>query len=186
MKKFLAVCALISLLHAASFYVTNPIEFQTALTTAESNGEHDTITAATGNYSVTSTLTYSPGENYSLLIRGSGMNSTVLDGGDVIQMLHLQSYGNDAHFYIRNLVFQNGRSNSNGGGLNVEVNNAEIVIEFVDRHDEMVIKLLTNKKEQYGDYTHEAFVQEAQRRYEVVDQMELKGGKRVIYHLKPR
>jgi hypothetical protein len=121
--------------HAASFYVTNVTEFQSALTAAESNGEHDTITAATGNYNVTSTLTYNPGENYSLLINGSGMTSTTMDGGDASQVLRLHSYGNDAHFFVRNMGFQNGLSISNGGGLHVETDGADIVIDSCEFND---------------------------------------------------
>lgn len=63
---------------------------------------------------------------------------------------------------------------------------ADIVIEFVDRHDEMVIKLLTNKVEQYEDYTLDQFVSEAEDLFEIVEQEPLKGGKRIIFYMRPK
>ena len=63
---------------------------------------------------------------------------------------------------------------------------ADVIIEFVDRSDDMVIKLLTNKKEQYADYSLEIFEGQVQQRFEVVDSEDLKGGKRRIYMLRPK
>lgn len=62
---------------------------------------------------------------------------------------------------------------------------AEIVIEFVDRHDEMVVKLLTNKKEQYADYNRDTFLGQVESRFTIRDRAVLKGGKREIFHLAP-
>ena len=64
--------------------------------------------------------------------------------------------------------------------------NCDIVIEFVDRHDEMVVKLLQNKTEQYLDYNRVAFEHELQKRFKVRTSKDLKGGKRVIYHIEPQ
>ena len=63
---------------------------------------------------------------------------------------------------------------------------AEVILEFVNREDEMVVKLLTNKKEQYEDYNLEQFTSEAERFFEIIDREPLKGGKREIFYLKPR
>jgi SAM-dependent methyltransferase len=63
---------------------------------------------------------------------------------------------------------------------------SEIIIEFVDRTDDMVIKLLTNKKEQYEDYSLEIFEGQVRERFEVIDTRDLKGGKRRIYMLRPK
>ena len=63
---------------------------------------------------------------------------------------------------------------------------AEVVIEFVTRQDEMVVKLLTNKTEQYADYTLAQFVAECEARFTITDRQKLKGGKREIFHLSPR
>ena len=43
---------------AANFSVSNPAEFQTALTTAQANGESDSISVAAGTYNLTTTLSY--------------------------------------------------------------------------------------------------------------------------------
>lgn len=64
--------------------------------------------------------------------------------------------------------------------------NADIIIEFVDRHDEMVVKLLTNKVEQYDDYTLDSFVMETESLFEIAARSSLKGGKRVIFYLRPK
>ena len=63
---------------------------------------------------------------------------------------------------------------------------SEIIIEFVDRSDDMVIKLLTNKKEQYEDYSLKIFEGQVRERFEVIDSQDLKGGKRRIYMLRPK
>ena len=63
---------------------------------------------------------------------------------------------------------------------------SDVVLEFVNRNDEMVVKLLTNKKEQYEDYNLEQFVAEAQEDFTIEDREELKGGKREIFFLRPR
>lgn len=63
---------------------------------------------------------------------------------------------------------------------------SEVIIEFVDRSDEMVVKLLTNKKEQYEDYSLEQFRAEVAQLFEVVDSRPLKGGDREIFMLRPK
>ena len=63
---------------------------------------------------------------------------------------------------------------------------SDVIIEFVTREDEMVIKLLTNKKEQYADYNLEQFVAEASELFTIEDRQPLKGGKREIFYLRPR
>ena len=66
-----------------SFTVDSVSSFQAALATAQNNGADDVITVAMGTYSVSSTLTYSSAEPYSLTITGAGIGLTVLDGGSV-------------------------------------------------------------------------------------------------------
>jgi 2-polyprenyl-3-methyl-5-hydroxy-6-metoxy-1,4-benzoquinol methylase len=63
---------------------------------------------------------------------------------------------------------------------------AEVVLEFVNRDDEMVVKLLTNKQEQYEDYNLEQFTAETEKFFTIEDQASLKGGKREIFYLIPR
>jgi SAM-dependent methyltransferase len=64
--------------------------------------------------------------------------------------------------------------------------NAEVILEFVNREDEMVIKLLTNKKEQYEDYNLDQFIADAEQFFTIVDRASLKDGKREIFYFKPR
>jgi hypothetical protein len=61
----------------------------------------------------------------------------------------------------------------------------QVVIEFVDRHDEMVVKLLTNKAEKYEDYNRDNFVAQAEQHFTIVNSELLKGGRREIFHLIP-
>ncbi|MEJ2621828.1 MAG: class I SAM-dependent methyltransferase [Candidatus Thiodiazotropha sp.] len=61
-----------------------------------------------------------------------------------------------------------------------------VILEFVNREDEMVVKLLTNKKEQYEDYNLDQFVAQAEQFFTIKDRESLKGGKREIFYLIPR
>ena len=63
---------------------------------------------------------------------------------------------------------------------------AKLVIEFVDRPDEMVQKLILNKKEKYPDYNKDAFERELSSRFKILDSQDLKGGDRKIYFCEPR
>ncbi len=64
--------------------------------------------------------------------------------------------------------------------------NAKLVIEFVDRPDEMVQKLLLNKKEKYPDYNKDVFERELNARFKILDSQDLKGGHRKIYFCEPK
>ena len=126
---FLVFLALPSVVWAATFTVTDVSEFQPALDTAAANGEDDTINVVAGTYNVTTTLTYTPAENFSLTIEGEGIGSTILDGGNTTQILNILTVGSDADITIRNITFQNGSAPDFGGGLCVEVASAVITIE---------------------------------------------------------
>ncbi len=129
--------------YAAVFCVTNPTEFQDALSTAKSNGQNDTINVSAGVYSITTTLTYDastdyPVENYALNIIGVGPRCIgagvpILDGGGSVQVLYiLTSYTSDtnAHISISDITFQNGgKSGSMGGGLAISTRYADITVE---------------------------------------------------------
>jgi hypothetical protein len=104
-------------LQAATFNVTDPAEFQNALTTAQSNGQADTINVSVGTYAIGSTLTYSSEENFDLTIVGAGATS-ILDGGGARQCLNL-SNNSGGGISISGLTCRNGRSNNLGGGLAV-------------------------------------------------------------------
>lgn len=64
--------------------------------------------------------------------------------------------------------------------------NSDVVLEFVTREDEMVIKLLMNKKEQYKDYDLSNFIEECRRFFSIKDRAPLKNGKREIFFLTPK
>ena len=63
---------------------------------------------------------------------------------------------------------------------------AVVIVEFVDRDDEMFQKLLANKDELYPDYTAENFNCEVARRFHVRQRLRLKGGLRELLVLGPR
>ena len=62
---------------------------------------------------------------------------------------------------------------------------AHLVIEFVDRNDEMVEKLLKNKTERYEAYNLATFEGELAKRFQILDQQPLKDGRRRIYFCAP-
>lgn len=63
---------------------------------------------------------------------------------------------------------------------------ASVIIEFVGRDDEMVIKLLTNKKEEYPDYNAQQFESECEDLFDIHDRLKLKSGKRELFYLTPK
>ncbi len=63
--------------------------------------------------------------------------------------------------------------------------NATIILEFVGRDDEMFLKLLENKQEDYADYTAGNWEAELRQRFDVLDRVELKGGLRELFLLEP-
>jgi len=99
---------------AATFTVTTPAEFQTALTTAQGNGQDDTIHVSSGNYAIGSTLTYDTAENFGLNIVGAGASTSILDGGESVQIMNLTGTGN-GDVSISGLTLQRGRNGDVGG-----------------------------------------------------------------------
>ena len=63
---------------------------------------------------------------------------------------------------------------------------ATVIVEFINRDDEMFAKLAENKREDYADYTLENFQSEVDKHFTVEDSMGLKGGKRVLFLLAPK
>lgn len=61
-----------------------------------------------------------------------------------------------------------------------------VVIEFVGRDDEMVQTLLANREDQYADYHEDVFRALLVARFDIVDELALKGGKRVLYFARSR
>ena len=64
--------------------------------------------------------------------------------------------------------------------------NATVIVEFIDRYDEMFVRLAENKSEDFADYTAENFDAEVAKWFTVEDRMGLKAGKREILLLEPK
>lgn len=62
---------------------------------------------------------------------------------------------------------------------------ATVIVEFIDRDDEMFTKLAENKREDYADYTLENFQSELDKHFTVEDRAGLKGGKRTLLVVEP-
>lgn len=61
-----------------------------------------------------------------------------------------------------------------------------VILEFVDREDDMVRKLLMNKKERHPDYNLETFDTLVRESFEVRDSQVLKSGDRTLFYLEPK
>jgi len=79
------------------------------LTTAQANGEDDTINVMAGTYNLTSLLTYDNfSEAFSLTIEGAGAATTILDGGGATRILNVNASTTAATVTVRGMTFQNG------------------------------------------------------------------------------
>jgi hypothetical protein len=121
-------CIFISPARGATFEVSNPSEFQAALTTAAANAEDDVVNVAAGSYTVTSTLQYASVENYALTINGAGRDTTILDGGNLVRILFVTTNLANADVTIQNLGFQNGATTENGGGLQISLTSGSVAL----------------------------------------------------------
>jgi len=115
---------------AATHNVSTIGEFQTALTTAQSNGEDDTINVAAGTYDAptAATLTYTagPNEEYSLSILGADSTTVLLNGGAAVPILRIDttalSMGDAVGITVTNMTFLNGNAiDADGGGLFIDM-----------------------------------------------------------------
>jgi hypothetical protein len=120
---------------AKTFDVNTVSAFQSALDSAASNGENDTINLAAGSYDVTSSLTFYSTEDFSLLISGAGMGATTLDGGDTIRILNIRTTTSSAGVTIADMTFQSGYDTTYGGGLSVQTDQASIALQTSEFND---------------------------------------------------
>ncbi|MBC8427246.1 MAG: hypothetical protein H8E00_01160 [Deltaproteobacteria bacterium] len=114
----------------ATFCVSNSTGLQSALTTAESNDENNTIQIVQGTYN--GNFTYASADAYSLTVEGGFTENcasrtinpanTILDGGGTDMVLALVSQGATA-FSVEGLTLQNGNASTadDGGGLYVKM-----------------------------------------------------------------
>lgn len=134
----LSLCVFLTRANAADLYVTNVTELYSAFDTAVNNDQDDVIHIASGVYDLTSTVKYNPyntdPENHTLTIEGAGIGSTILDGGDIVQIMYIDtrtlSDDSQAHITIRGITFQDGTvTNESGAGLSFASNNGNITVE---------------------------------------------------------
>ena len=152
----LALTATLSLT-AATFNVATTPELRTALETAATNGEDDTIMLADGTYKTTDdgggTFIYLSNEANKLTLIGSGSENVILSGDNLHQILNHNST-EDAPMSIEKLSFVDGNNTATtypdnyGGGL------------YTDYNIEVLHCNFTNNSAQYGGgfSAQEAFV----------------------------
>lgn len=94
-KIFLIIAILVGNLFSATFNVSTTPELRTALETAATNGEDDTIILADGTYKTTDdgkgTFIYLSNEANSLTLQGSSAENVTLSGDNQHQILNYQS-----------------------------------------------------------------------------------------------
>lgn len=121
--------------YAATFNVSTTPELRTALTTAATNGEDDTIILADGIYKTTEdgegTFIYLSNEANSLTIRGSNRENVFVSGDEQHQILNHNSTVN-APMILENISFINGlKLDGDGGGVYTDYQLAVINCDFI-------------------------------------------------------
>ena len=115
MKKYLLLLGVLSTFSfAATFNVTTTEEFRTALATAESNEEEDSIILASGIYNIdddsNGTFEYSDEKNFDLLIQAQEATTygdIIISGNDTNQVFNLISH-KDSNITIKGITISNG------------------------------------------------------------------------------
>jgi hypothetical protein len=111
-------------IQADTFCVSNASELQSALTTAATNSQSDTIKVVQGTYN--GNFIFSSAESYSLVIKGGYFsdctsrnldpNNTVFDGGNQNTVLVLVS-NEEVDFFVEGITVQNGQRDGSGPGM---------------------------------------------------------------------
>ena len=139
----LGVLALVAArVHAHVFCVGNALEFSTALATAASNGEADSIRLMRGVYAAGG-FSFNSAETFGVDIAGGydagcvtskpDARLSVLDGGGQRQVLQVNSPGPMSISY---LTVQNGmQSGSSGGGLQIAGASAAVLTNLILRNN---------------------------------------------------
>lgn len=132
--KTIALCIFLFVpfsLHAASSSVGTVAELETALATAELNGEDDNITIAAGTYSLTASLRYDSHEDKSLTIAGAPGGQVVLDVGGWSRILFVRTYTANAPVTISGITFTNGYvpEGDNGAGIFINIAHSDLTLE---------------------------------------------------------
>ncbi|APW65940.1 MULTISPECIES: PKD domain-containing protein [Arcobacteraceae] len=118
MKKiFLLTTILAGSLFSATFNVSTTPELRTALSTASTNGENDTIILADGTYKTTDdgegTFVFLNQDCKNISLRGSDDNETFLDGNSTNRVIEFLGEC-QSNIHIEKLSIQNGNGNNSG------------------------------------------------------------------------
>ncbi|MGM0519095.1 MAG: PKD domain-containing protein [Campylobacterota bacterium] len=123
-KSILLLMFLVGSLFSATFNVSTTPELRTALNTAATNGEDDTIILADGTYKTTddgqgTTFIYLSNESNSLTLQGSSADNVILSGDSTHQIIEFNSISNDK-IKLEKLSFIDANSSSAGGAIHTE------------------------------------------------------------------
>ncbi len=121
-----------SFLQAAPFSVDSVSQLESALATAESNGEDDIISITAGTYNLTAPLSYDDfytNEDKDITLQGVG-GEVVLDGGGISKRVLFIRTSN-ADITIRDIVLTNGYApeGDNGAGLFIKITSGNLTLE---------------------------------------------------------
>ena len=61
-----------------------------------------------------------------------------------------------------------------------------LIIEFIDKNDSQIIKLLQNREDVFDDFTEDSFIKIASENFEILENSSIKDSKRKIYLMKNR
>lgn len=114
----------------ATFSVDTVAELETALSTAENNGENDTIYIAAGNYNLANTLSYDNiNEEFSISLLGN-RGETIIDGQSN-RVLFMRTYSTNATITLNGISFINGyaQEGDNGAGIFINSSSDDVTIE---------------------------------------------------------
>ena len=166
MKKLLLLPALLTVsLLAQTFNVSTTPELRTALTTAATNGEDDTIVLADGTYKTTDdgggTFIYFSNEGNSLTLQGSSSQNVILSGDSSDAILTHNSTVRPAFMLLQNISFISSIGNAVNSDSQLEVidcdfSNNEMAINNINQFaysnytENIVVKNSTFKNNQGG------------------------------------
>jgi hypothetical protein len=116
-------------LQGATFSVDTVPELETALATAEGNGEDDTIYLASGVYNLSGTLGYDSHEDRGISLQGVGGEVTIDGGGN--RVLFMRTYTSNGFITLNGIVFTNGyaQEGDNGAGIFINISSGDLTIE---------------------------------------------------------
>ena len=127
--------------HAALLCADSAASLQSALSTAQSNGEDDEIDLVAGTYTLSAGLSYVANEAHSLTIFGGytancaalAGSATLLSGNSMVQILYINqgSSSSFASVHVERVTFAFGNAaSSNGGALGISTQGGDVRLEL--------------------------------------------------------